>query len=334
VHGIGVDPAELRQWLLALLEAWRDALPDEQIEPWDWQWIHGRASRTLQAAAPLSSFRYVNDRFYADLGADPAWLNVKYDLAPRAGKDPVAFTTFGRRPRPGPGTGDPGQPWVFATYTEGGLGNLAELLHETGHAAHIAAIRTRPAFNDWPDSDIFTEGIADLAAWDLWTPAWQRRYLKIAAGAQDSLREKLAPVMLDIAWSLFELQMLERADADPNAVWTRLTSEYLRIRPHPELSWWAVRGQLVDAPGYMLNYAAGAVLVADLRARLAASGISGEDWYDEVSRLLYRFGLERDSASVIRDFLGRPPSPQALLEEIRALAQPDDSTSMRASAER
>ena len=32
-----------------------------------------------------------------------------------------------------------GEPWVFATYRTGGLDNLNELLHETGHAVHIAA---------------------------------------------------------------------------------------------------------------------------------------------------------------------------------------------------
>ena len=45
---------------------------------------------------------------------------------------------------------------MFATYRTGGLDNLNELLHETGHAVHIAAIHTRPAFADWPDSDPLT----------------------------------------------------------------------------------------------------------------------------------------------------------------------------------
>ena len=57
---------------------------------------------------------------------------------------------------------------MFATYRTGGLDNLNELLHETGHAAHLAAIRTRPAFRDWPDSDPFTEAVADVAALDVY----------------------------------------------------------------------------------------------------------------------------------------------------------------------
>ena len=196
-----------------------------------------------------------------------AALNVRYDLDPRDGKTPVAFCTFGARPRLRNGRWTPGEPSVFATYHGGGLDNLAELLHETGHAVHIAAIRTRPAYADWPDSDPFTEAIADFVALDVSEPVWQRRWLGDSVPLADGLRSRYGGVVLDVAWSLFELEMLRNPAADPNQVWTRLTSDYLRIRPHPELSWWAMRGQLVDAPGYMMNYAVGAILIAALRAK-------------------------------------------------------------------
>src|SRR5262249_58721265 len=101
---------------------------------------------------------------------------VHYEPEPRASKDPVAFTTFGRRPRAQGESVVPGEPWVFATYEVGGFDNLGELLHETGHAVHIAAIRTRPAFADWPDSDVFTAALGDLASLELYEPAWQERH--------------------------------------------------------------------------------------------------------------------------------------------------------------
>ena len=85
--------------------------------------------------------------------------------ATRAGRPPVpvAFTTFGERPHQRPdGTWDPGRPMILESLTGGGLGELAELVHETGHAIHIAGIRTRPAFTDWPDSDALTEALGDL----------------------------------------------------------------------------------------------------------------------------------------------------------------------------
>ena len=51
------------------------------------------------------------------------------------------------------GTWRAATPWVFATHAEGGLGNLEELLHESGHALHYAAIRARPALFDPPVAD-------------------------------------------------------------------------------------------------------------------------------------------------------------------------------------
>ena len=161
-------------------------------------------------------------------------------------------------------------PWVFATYRTGGLDNLNELLHETGHAVHLAAIRTRPAFSDWPDSDPFTEAVADFVALDVYEPAWQQRWLGDSVPLADGLRGRYGGIVLDVAWALFELRMLRDPSSDPNQVWAGLTQDYLHIRPHPELSWWAMRGQLVDAPGYMMNYAAGAILIAAIRARTRA----------------------------------------------------------------
>jgi hypothetical protein len=325
VRGIGVEPAQMEQWLVQVLERWRDITPPEPIEPWDFAFRAGRANRVLSAALPVEALRRVNDRFYRDLGADPAALHVHYDLEPRANKDPVAFTTFGRRPQRTAGGWTPAEPWVFAAYQIGGLDNLLELLHESGHAIHIAAIRTRPAFMDWPDSDIFTEGIADIATLEMYEPAWQQRYLGKALSIDANIRAKYAGIVMDIAWALFEVRMHRTPERDPNQVWTEITREYFHIAPHPELAWWAVRGQLIDAPGYMMNYAAGAILNADLRARARAlygPYTEGEpDWYRRISASLYRFGLERTSVRVIEDFLGRAVSPQALLDDMARAAR-------------
>lgn len=323
---LGIDPGAVEGWLTAVLEKWREIAPDREIEPWDFAYEAGKASRTLRAAVTKEILKPVNDRFYLDLGADVAALGIQYDLEPREGKDPVAFTTFGARPRLKDGAWVAGEPWVFASYRVGSIDNLNELLHETGHAVHIAAIRTRPAFMDWPDSDLFTEGIADIAALEIFEPAWQRKYLGTSVPLADSLRVKYAGIVMDVAWALFEIRMHRSSDADPNAVWTDITGRYFRIRPHPELSWWAVRGQLISLPGYMLNYAVGAILIADLRARakeLHGACTAGDPaWYPWVSERLYRFGLERPSRQVIEGFLGRPVSPRALLEDLARAERP------------
>jgi Zn-dependent M32 family carboxypeptidase len=103
-------------------------------------------------------------------------------------------------------------------------------------------------------------------------------------------------------------------------VWADLTSQYLRIKPHPELSWWAMRGQLIDAPGYLMNYAIGAMITTDLRRRMVQErgsfATADSTWYPWISERIYRFGLERLSRDVLEGFLGRPISPRALLDDM------------------
>jgi hypothetical protein len=319
----GVPPDSLERWLLAILQTWREVNSDSLVEPWDWYYRNGRPSRVLGGRISLQQLTRLNAAVYRAMGADLHALNVRYDLVPREGKTPVAFCTFGARPRLRNGRWLPGEPSVFATYRAGGLDNLAELLHETGHAVHIAAIRTRPAFSDWPDSDPFTEAVADFVALDVTEPAWQQYWLGDSVPLRDGLRARYGGIVLDVAWALLELRLLRDPAADPNRVWAGLTGDYLRIRPHPELSWWAMRGQLVDSPGYMMNYAIGAILIAALRARtmemhhrlVPADG----SWYGWVAPRLFRFGLERPSREVIEEFLGGPATPAALLADMRRM---------------
>jgi hypothetical protein len=316
-RSLGVQSDTLEQWLVAVLDAWRASMPDTMLEPWDAYYFTGAVSRMLSARVPLDSLVPLTNRYYRALGADPVRLRVHYDLVPRPGKYPVSFTDFGGR--------KPIEPWIFTSYRIGGIDNLGELLHEVGHAVHIAAIRTRPAYADWPDSDTFTEAIADLAALDMYEPAWQRKFLGAAAPLDASLRAKYFGIVMDVAWSLFEIRAHRSPEISPNRIWTDITSRYLRIRPHPEWSWWAMRGQLVNSPSYMLNYAFGAILIADIRARLVSSRGSfttgDPGWYPWVSTRLYRFGHERPARLVVEEFLGRPVLVSALLADLARIAR-------------
>lgn len=314
IRGLGVEPRAMEEWLLRLLEAWRDhvAVPGE---PWDWWYGAGNASRTLSPTVPRERLRAINDAYHAALGARPDVIGIRYDLEPRPGKTPVAFTTYGSRERP--------EAWVFATYAEGGFDNLVELLHETGHGLHVVAtFAERPAFRDWPDSDPFTEGVGDVLAHEAYEPAWQRRWLGAEVAVADGIRARYAAVVLDVAWALFELRMHRAPESDPNAVWTAITHEYLKIAPHPELSWWALRGQLVESPGYMANYAAGGFVTAALRARVRAArgagAMRGEDpgLYPWLARELLRFGRSRPSADALQQFLGAPLDAGPLLADL------------------
>jgi hypothetical protein len=299
----------------------------------DWWHAAGAAERVLAEAIPVERLRSLSDAYHASLGAAPAQLGIRFDTDPRAGRPPVpvAYTTFGRRPRET--TGDRwlrAEPWVIGIYTRGGLGELTELVHETGHAIHLAAIRTRPAFADWPDSDAFTEALAELTALDTAEPAWQQQWLGVSAPEAVSLRGRYAEVVLDICWALFEIRLHADPHRRPNDVWTDLTSTYLRIEPHPEWSWWAMRGQLVQEPGYMVNYAIGPILAADLRAAIRAERgdwVRGDaGWYEWVSERIYRWGLERSSGDVLRGVPGRRPDPDALLTELARIRSAADSS--------
>jgi hypothetical protein len=319
---VGISSAEMESWLVKILDAWRESSGDVMVEPWDYRFQAGEADRLLAAYVPRELLQPINQRYYRDLGADLEGMGTLYDLGPRPQKAALAYTEFVTHGRMVDGSWRPTVARVSAPYERGGLFVLNELVHENGHVANITAIRNRPAFVDWP-SDLFAEAFADVPAWSTYEPAWQRRYLGHEAPEQTSLRALYSVVMLDVAWSLFEVRMFRDPTADPNALWTDITSRYLHIVPHPELSWWAMRVQLADLPGYMVNYGMGAILTAEMRrqiARALGSFDTGDPrWYGWLSDHLLRYGSERDTRALLQEFLGRPVSPQALLEQMHRL---------------
>ena len=319
---LGTTSAQAERWLVALLEAWRQANPGPPLEPWDYWHHYATASRALDAHVPLEAIAALNQRFYADLGVDLARLQVLDDLAPRLNKAPLAYADHVRIGRYVDGLWRPAVLRVSANMAHGGLFVLNELVHEYGHAAHEAAIRTRPAFYSMGDT-LFLEAFADVPSWSVAEPDWQRRYLGVTAGKTGAARELLSNVMLDVAWGLFELRMLRDADTDPNVLWSDIARRYLNVVPHPELSWWALRVQLVESPGYMANYGLGAILTAELRARINARigrfDAGNPRWYGFVSQRLLAQGAAVDTPVLLRRFLGRPVTPAALIGQIRRL---------------
>jgi hypothetical protein len=317
--GAGIPPSSVEDSLIAVLEAWRSLSPGTEIEPWDWWFASGSTARALRPSIPLSRIAAINAAYHASLGASLVDLSVEFDLEPGPEKA-VAYTDFARR--------GPGRPVarVVAGYSDGGLGELTELIHETGHALHVSAVRTPPEFVDWPDSDAFTEAVADILALDTASPQWQKRWLGSCVPVEQSVRDRYAEVMLDICWALLEIRLHGSPGADASVVWADLTSTYLGIVAHPELPWWAMRGQLVQEPGYMVNYALGPIVAAELRSAIRADRgdwIDGDPgWYAYVSEHLLRFGSSRPAADVVLSFLGRPPTPAALIAALASEAEP------------
>jgi len=319
---LGITTAQVEHWLEDILDAWREHVRGPAREPWDYWYESAAAARELTHAIPRNAVLPISERFYRDLGADLQKLGVLHDLDVREGKAPLAYTDQVRIGRRKDGRWRPAIPRVSANYQQGGMFVLNELIHEDGHAVHEAAVRTRPAFYSLGD-DLFVEAFADVPAWSSMQPAWQRKYLGTSATVAASLRELYSDVMLDVAWGLFELRMLRDPNADPNAVWTDITARYLNIVPHPELSWWALRVQLVRWPGYMINYGLGAVLTADIRQRTSEAigpfDTGNARWYGWTSTHLLRFGASLRTADLLRRFLGRPVSTAALLNQLRRL---------------
>jgi hypothetical protein len=321
---LGVQPLDVETWLEQILDTWRQVSGDTPVEPWDYRYIGGETGRLVDGAIPRESLQRISERYYHDLGADLTDLGVLYDLDPRPGKAPLAYTDLLRCGRMVNGVWRPAIARVSANYGRGGFSNLSELVHEQGHAVHFVAVRARPAFT-YPDSLLFIEAFADVPSWSVYEPAWQQKYLGTSGSPSASLRNLYSGVMLDVAWALFEIRMLHNPAADPSAVWTEITSRYLHVVPHPEYSWWAVRVQLTDSPGYMVNYGLGAVITADIRQRIRQSlgpfETGDPRWYSWISQRLLRVGGEFETAALLRQFLGRAVSPQALIDDMRRLAR-------------
>jgi hypothetical protein len=321
---LGTEPAEIESWLEQILDTWRQVSGETRVEPWDYRYVSGAAERELGEAIAREAMQPLNQRYYQDLGADLQRWNVLYDLDPRSGKAPLAYTDYVRRGRMVEGAWRPTVVRVSGNYARGGLGLLNELVHENGHVVHMMALHTRPAFMDLGDA-LFYEAFADVPSWSVYEPAWQQKYLGKSVSAASSLRALYSSVMLDVAWALFDLRMLRDPARDPNVVWTEITSRYLHVIEHPELAWWAVRVQLVDLPGYMVNYGLGSVVTADLRDRVAEQlGVfeTGDArWYPWLADHLLESGQEQETVALLRSFLGRPVSPRALLAQLRRLAQ-------------
>jgi hypothetical protein len=317
---LGITPQQVEQWLVLMLEAWAARSKGPPLEPWDYWYASAGASRELSPAISRESVLPTAKRFYRDLGADLDQLAIRHDLDIRPGKAPLAYTDQIRIGRRIGNTWRPMQARVSANYEQGGLFVLNELIHEDGHAVHFAALRTRPAFFSLGD-DLFFEAFADVPAWSSSEPVWQQKYLGSRATEGSALRELFSNVILDVAWGLFELRMLADPSRDPNLLWAEITSRYLNITAHPELSWWALRVQLVRWPGYMINYGLGAALTADIRQHIRDAigpfDAGNPRWYSWTSAHLLRFGSSVETAQLLHRFLGREVSPDAILAQLQ-----------------
>jgi len=340
--GLGIDPETVEPILRQMLRTFRDvalgsaagsalasaagsALGSALVEPWDYRYIVGALPRRLDSLLPRERLRPINDAHLAALGAAPADLGIEYDIFPRPGRPdlPVAFTFPLELPVRTAEGWQPARSWVFGTYQTGGLGNLEELLHESGHALQDSAVRARPGLAIAPPSHAaFWEAFADVLGHDPTEPAFLLHHLGVEVSAHDATLARYGHTMLDACWTLFEIELHRHPGRRPNDVWAETVEGELGIRGHPEWSWWATRSHLLDGPGYLANYVLGAVMVAAVRARIRevrgdwSRGDPG--WYAFVSERLLHWSGAREPADILRDFLGGPLTADALLADLRS----------------
>ena len=128
-------------------------------------------------------------------------------------------------------------------------------------------------------------------------------------------------VMLDICWALFEIELHRHPERRPNDVWTEVTTDGLGLEPHPEWSWWAIRGQLIDGPGYLANYALSAIMAAAVRARIVdvrGPWFAGDPgWYGFVADALFAPGASRPAGRPPALVPRRPLTAEPLLADLR-----------------
>ena len=240
----------MEKWLVSVLEEWRVSTPATMIEPWDWHYQAGAASRALSDRIPLDDLGVLNARYFRDLGADVAALHVHYDLTPRVGKTPVAFTDFGGRPHlVQTACGSRASRGCSRRIAWAASTTWTSCCTRAGTPCTLRRSISVRRFWTGPTTMRSPRDSGDVAALEVYEPRWQMHYLGDSVPTALGLRGRYGGIVLDIAWSLFEVRMHRDPGADPNTVWGDITSHYLHITPHPELSWWAMRGQLIDAAG-------------------------------------------------------------------------------------
>ncbi|HEY7705270.1 MAG TPA: hypothetical protein VID03_10660 [Acidimicrobiia bacterium] len=317
---LGVDPARIEADLVDILRAFRRLMPGRTIEPWDFRFLCGAAEREVEV--PLASLQEHNDRHLASLGA-PGRPEVRYHIMPEPERAPLAlaFTLAESIGWEEAGEWHPAAPVVFAWYATGGLGHLSELVHESGHALHYLATRARPAEFDWPLEALpFVEAVGELLGWNVSEPTFVAATFGASISDEEARLYRYGPLMLDVLWTLFEVELHRHPDRRPNDVWAQLSEDHLGVAGHPEWSWWAVRGQLIESPGYLSNYALGGIVVAALRERMATKRpqwwLGDPSWYAYASEHLLRFGATGSSSDIIEGFLGEPLTTRAILSDL------------------
>ena len=296
---LGLAPGTAEATFRSILRAWKAVMGPTELEPWDYRYAVGAASRQLDARAPQDRLLAINHAYLAALGAEPAALRLRTTSCrgpgDRSSRSPSRRARAWRRirpPRPAggrdpPGSSPPTRKAASAT-SRNSCTRVATRSRPPGSACGRPSRSTRwrpppssrPRPTSWAGTSPSRIG-SDAGSGD-------------AADPRDALLDRYGAVMLDVCWALFEIVVHRHPDRRPNDIWSEIAHEGLGVIPHPEWSWWAVRGQLIESPGYLANYALSAIVAAAVRARILElrgpwwDGDPG--WYPFVAEALFAPG--------------------------------------------
>ena len=249
--------------------AWRTHLKGPALQPWDYWYAAAGAGRELSHAIPRDAVLPLSERFYRDLGADlPSSACFTISTCARARRRWRIPTTCASVDA---SAGAGARRYRASRRTTNKVGCSCSTNWFTRTATRCTRRRCVRArrFILWAmtcSSRLLPTSLRGAClepALAAQIPRQQRYHERHRCGS--SIRTSCSTSR----GACSSCAMLHDPSADPNAVWTEITSRYLNVVPHPELSWWALRVQLVRWPGYMINYGLGAVLTADIRQRIA-----------------------------------------------------------------
>lgn len=240
----------------------------------------------------------------AESGFSPdAERHVRADLESRPGKSPRPFVAAVRVP----------EEIRLVLEPEGGLNGYASLLHEYGHALHLAhADANAPAEDRRLLDASVSEGFAALFDHLLLDEAWLKRYLRLPQSlAREAARlaafHQAMLLRRHAAKLAYELSLLERGPSEERA------DEY-EERQRKALFVAVHRGFYlhdVDPKLYVARYLRGWALEARLHRVLQER--FNEDWWRNPSAARFLVGLFRrggrtDAAELTDELTGEPPS--------------------------
>ncbi len=308
-----LDSLSERQYA-SILDKAKGKLGLDDLEIWDLAYAYADINGDVDRYFPADSQLPYIERSLNKIDFDLNQLPIYFDLASREGKSQLAYAFPIKTPY---------DVRVLGNVTEG-LYSTRVLLHEIGHAVHLAHItQDQPLFtNNFSAS--WAEGMAQITAALCDERSWLETCASMPAGLTD--RYVVAKQEQDIIYlrtTLMRLYFEYEAYANPNRnlneLYWDLFEKYLMLPRHYDIKPWAAIIHYTTHPVYLHNY-----LMADIIAAQTVDYLKKN--YDTIvdnpmvgSFLVqnyFRFGSRYDWRELLERGTGEKLNPQYLIDRL------------------